>query len=103
MPYFVKSPGPVVLWRGPFETTEDATRKCDELKQDPMYRDQTIFVIEEQAEAEREGVPRPLKRRTKPKPARAQGRTSSRSSAGGGSTALKKSKRRSRRNQRRKK
>jgi hypothetical protein len=101
MSYFVKSPGPAVLWRGPFETTEEAIRKCDELKQDPMYEDQNIFVVEEQAEVEPERVSRPSKRRIKPKPARAQRRTSSRSSVGGGSSTLKKSKRRSRRNQRR--
>jgi hypothetical protein len=38
MSYFVKSHGPAVLKRGPFDTEEAANRKRDELRLYPLYK-----------------------------------------------------------------
>lgn len=44
MPYVVKSRGPAVLNRGPFETYREANAKRDELQQEPSYAGQEIYV-----------------------------------------------------------
>lgn len=43
MPYFVKSLGPVVLERGPYETEDEANRKRDELPMDALYAGQELY------------------------------------------------------------
>jgi hypothetical protein len=79
MPHFVKSRGPVVLKRGPYETEDEANRTRDELRLDALYAGQEIYV-EYQAFIEPE-------RRTPRKPGRQKlhhrGRSGSR---GGGRT-----------------
>ena len=94
MLYFVKSHGPAVLKRGPFETKEEANKKRDELKQDPIYKDQAIFVVEEQSDVQVERVLIPSKRRGLEQKPRDRGRSDSR---GGGSSAQAPNKRRKKR------
>lgn len=99
MLYFVKSHGPAVLKRGPFETKEEANKKRDELKQDPMYKDQAIFVVEEQSDVQLERVLIPSRRRGPKQKPRDRGRSDSR---GGGSSAKAPNKRPKQRPSRRK-
>lgn len=57
MPYFVKSRGPAVLNRGPFETYREANARRDELQQEPLYAGQEVYVEYVPAEPERRHAP----------------------------------------------
>jgi hypothetical protein len=59
MPYFVKSRGPAVLRRGPFKTEEAASEKRDELRPDPLYESQEIYVEDEPCKSQDEAKIRP--------------------------------------------
>jgi hypothetical protein len=97
MPYFVKSRGPEVLNRGPFETYREANAKRDELEQEPLYSGQEMYV-EYVPYVEPERRP-PLGRRKHRSRGRSGSRVSGRSSSSGGSStrAVRRKKRRTRR------
>jgi uncharacterized membrane protein YgcG len=103
MPYFVKSRGPVVIHR-PFETEKEANEKAAELRLNPMYTEQQIYVEFGPAEPERRRTQRkPFRKKMRPRGrsrGRGGGRSSGRSSAGGGSS-LRPKRRRQRRSGRR--
>ena len=98
MPYFVKSRGPAVLNRGPFETYREANAKRDQLQQEPLYAGQEIYVdYVPHVEPKRRAPLGPRRRKH-----RSRGRSGSRvgrSSSRGGSTtgAARRKKRRTRR------
>lgn len=85
MPYFVKTNGPVVAKRGPYETVEEANSAREGLALDALYQGQNIFVEFET------GVPFTPPRtrlfrppRPKRRPGRSGTRGSKRSPSGGG-------------------
>lgn len=100
MPYFVKSRGPAVLNRGPFETYRQANARRDELQQEPLYVGQEIYVeYVPYAEPERRHPPLDTRRKKYRSGTRSGSREGGRSSTGGGSRtgAVRRKKRRTRR------
>jgi uncharacterized membrane protein YgcG len=86
MPFYVKSRGPVVVGRGPFDTEEKAKDVMAKLKLEPMYESQE-FSIELEHFA-RVTPRRSTHRRTRKKPnprGRSGGRGQGRSTGGGAS------------------
>jgi hypothetical protein len=100
MPYFVKSRGPAVLNRGPFETYREANATRDELQQEPLYAGQEIYVeYVPYAEPERSPAPCDPPRRKYRSRSRSGSRVGGRSASSGGSRtgAARRKKRRTRR------
>jgi len=99
MPYVVKSRGPAVLNRGPFETYRDANAKRDELQQEPLYAGQEIYVeYVAYVEPERRHGPLDPRRRKYRSRGRSGSRAGRRSSSSRGSRtgAVRRKKRRTR-------
>ena len=99
MSYFVKSRGPAVLNRGPFETYREANAKRDELQQEPLYAGQEIYVEYLPYVEPQRRPPLGPRRRKQPSRGRSGSRVRGRSSSRGGSTtvAVRRKKRRTRR------
>ena len=99
MPYFVRSRGPAVLNRGPFETYREANARRDELQQEPLYAGQEVYVEYVPAEPERRHAPLDPPRRKYRSGSRSGSRVGGRSASSGGSRtgAARRKKRRTRR------
>lgn len=99
MPYFVKSRGPAMLNRGPFETYREANAERDELQQEPLYAGQEIYVEYVPYVAPERRPPLGPRRRKHGARGRSGSRLRGRSSSRGGSTtgAVRRKKRRTRR------
>jgi len=91
MPFFVKSNGPVVLRRGPFNTEQEANSFVADKTNDPLYQGHEFIVELESLEPARPrlGAPRPARKKSRPR-GRSGGRGSGRSSGDRSSSAGKK-------------
>jgi len=89
MPYYIKSSGPVVVERGPFETQDDAKAAIADFLLNPLYQGQEFFVEPGPyaPQTPRRSTSKPVRGKARSRRGRSGARPSGRSTGGAASSS----------------